>query len=567
MNSPTDKTRNPGTQDTTRTGVRAALLRYAPTLSAPELSARELPVSGLPVSGFSALNLSARGLPERHLPTPGLPTLLLSIALLSGCVTPITDAHRNAATAPPAANTTVAVPTTGSTVKTPAKQVPAGATWPTTARHSQYPQAFSKPRTITSSRELTSPQGVRSLFELARGWVEQETNTNLRHVTLSLTSDRVIQKQVRHETHKLIHGQFDNHHFAERFLNSIVGDQTGGYAALYVSDEKHILVSEPLLGAFVNSVTNDLPLRRNAVLSLLIHELAHAADDIVYGIHENRALSLKSSFTLSATFEGHAQLLTRRICAAQGCLDGMGSLETFMFNAGGSGPVAQGVQAVSRNMLEYSYIEGERFLTQLAKRPNGEQLIHQVMTTPPEDPIQILVPETYPDVSREFRNERLVQALKGARHSWSQYPWKMVETSPIKGINVRHSPERRVAAVEGFTRLIRSMVGAQLYDQTAHTIDPIDLMIIETDGLDTARLFTESFLNQNNRGARIKLTDPRISVSSPYRGYQEFSLTGAAGRETLVGVAGTKVIHITGDARRERLPMMKRYARAILATL
>ncbi len=507
----------------------------------------------------------------------GLPlalSALVSIALLSGCVTPITDEHRRG-NAPE--STPVSVPAPVLAEKHRAKTAHADAMVVSAQRSDSHsrakpvtpalPQAFTKPRYSNTAADITTPDGVNALFALARGWVEQETRTNLLHVSLSLTSDHIIQKQVRHETHKLVHGQFDSAHFAERFLNTIVGDQTGGYAALYVSDDQRILVSQPLLKAFVASVGDDSTLKRNAVLSLLIHELAHAADDRVYGIHKNRALSLKSSFTLSATFEGHAQLLTRRICAARGCLSGMGALENFMFNAGGTGPVAQGVQAVSRNMLEYSYIEGERFLTQLAKRPNGEQLVHQVMMSPPEDPIQILVPESYPNLSRESRNERLMQALTDARHGWNRHPWKMIETSPIKGINVRHSPERRVAAVEGFTRLIRSMVGAQLYDQTDTSINPIDLMLIETDGPDTATLFTESFLNQNNRGARIRLSDPRVQVSSPIPGYREYALVNHSGRETLVGVVGTRVIHITGDSALARLPLMKRYSRAVFAAL
>jgi len=333
-------------------------------------------------------------------------------------------------------------------------------------------------------------------FVQAQRLVENKTETDLSHVTIRIAEEEEIQKAVSQVTKKLVFEQFDKQDYAEFFLKKIITDQQGTYAALYVDGKRSVLVNRSLMRAYINTLGNESD-RYPALLALLVHELVHAADDVNYGIHKDGSLSFKASFTQSATFEGHAQFVTRQICTEHDCLSGMQALENFMFETTQlPDPVAQSAQAISRNVLEYSYIEGERFLTELSQRENGQELIARVLNNPPADPVQILVPETYPDLTREKINAQLYDTLNDFDHSWSKSPWKLVETSPIKGIDVRNDPNRRVAAVEGFTELIVAMTGAQLYNQNELNIAPIDIMLIKAESRSTAKLFAESFVNR-----------------------------------------------------------------------
>ncbi|MBX2882584.1 MAG: hypothetical protein KTR32_21720 [Granulosicoccus sp.] len=336
---------------------------------------------------------------------------------------------------------------------------------------------------------------VQQTFQKAKALVEQETNTKLSHVRLQIVTGANIQKEVKRETRRLVQSQFSDERYSEIFLNRMVNQQASSYAALYTDQGKRILVNSDLMETYFRISEQDAIPLDQALLALLIHELVHAADDKKYQIHKNRVMNFKVSFTQSAAFEGHAQLVTRKICTRQDCLRGMQALENFMFAPSNtSDPVLQSVQAISRNVLEYSYIEGERFLTELLKRPDGPALVDEVLRSPPEDPIQILVPSTYPDKAREQRNRQLRQAVLESDHQWTKQPFRIVETSPIKGINIRNHPERRSAAIEGFTRLITAMESAQIYNQSLGQITPIELTLIEAENDDTARMFAESFV-------------------------------------------------------------------------
>jgi len=399
------------------------------------------------------------------------------------------------------------------------------------------------------------------LFMQARDLVGAHTNVDLSDVTLNVANDHSITEEVGYETHRLIHSQFDNQRFANLFLESVMQGQQGTYAALYATRNSQVMISMPLMQSYQHSLPNNEKVQESALLALLIHELVHAADDKRYQIHKNRDLNFRASFAQSAAFEGHAQFVTRNICREAGCLSGLEALDEFMF--GRRNPpnaLTQPVQAVSRNVLEYSYVEGERFISQLAKRSNGQQLIHNLLSDPPQDPIQILDPKSYPNTQREQQNQELIQISTNFDHPWLRTPWTSVQTSPLKGVNLRTDPARRDAAVDGFTRLITSMVALQLYDQSKADLIPIELTVLRTESNETAKLFGEQLYNNTQvKGA----TSMQPKVLRKVAGHTNenpamlyMSKTPTENNQqyyTLIGMSGNNVVQLGGAGDSEAL--------------
>lgn len=403
---------------------------------------------------------------------------------------------------------------------------------------------------------------VRPLFLQAKNLVEQYTGETLANVTLKVANDGEITREVSHETSKLIHSQFSNKRFAQQFLNAVMQGQKGTYAALYATRIEQVMVSQPLMQSYQQSLPSTAGLRESAVLALLIHELVHAADDKRYGIHDNRQLNFRASFAQSAAYEGHAQYVTREICKKANCLDGLQALDNFMF--GSRNPpnkLTQSVQAVSRNVLEYSYVEGERFVTHLANQPNGRQLLDRLLSKPPQDPIQILDPGSFPNTAREQRNQELLAVSTSFNHPWLSGSWASVQTSPLKGVNLRTDPARRDAAVDGFTRLITSMVALQLYDQSSVASTPIELTVLRTESNETAELFAQT-LHENTlvMGAEVVKPESLMKVNAqleelpPARMFvtTEPTVTGET-YYTLIGVSANNVVQISGVGESQTL--------------
>ncbi len=418
-----------------------------------------------------------------------------------------------------------------------------------------------KPRTSVAAQTAEPPRpqsqqltqaDIRQLFLTSRSLVTDHTGTNLQHVDLVFASDREISSEVFSETQRLIASQFTNSVFASHFLDAVMSSQEGTYAALFATERAQVMLSTTLLQNYLGGLPQDGKIKRAAVQALLIHELVHASDDARYGIHENRKLNFRASFAQSATFEGHAQWLTRKICKLAECSSGLDALDNFMFSRDNPpNQLTQSVQAVSRNVLEYSYIEGERFMQKLAARPNGDRLIDQLLSNPPQDPIQILDPDSYPNVKREGRNQNLLKAADNADHHWREQPWALVETSPLKGVNLRAEPGKREAAIDGFTRLITSMVAAQLYNQDAPKLTPIEITLMQTDHKNTAALFAqtlhENTITLNTETDKFKAAiglnarDPEISIL-----HTSEILENGSVYHSVVSRAGKYVIQVAG---------------------
>lgn len=396
---------------------------------------------------------------------------------------------------------------------------------------------------------------IHDSFEQARGLVEEQLSIDLADIRLLLVNDQPINAEVARETRRLINAQFGDSTFSEHFLSKVMQAQAGTFAALFTSRLNAVMVSRSMLTNYERSLPNDPAIRSAALLTLLIHELVHAADDRRYSIHENRALNFRASFAQSATFEGHAQWVTRQICAVHDCLIGLEALDDFMFSRDSQpSQHSQPVEAISRNVLEYSYVEGERFIAELAARPQGAQLIDQLLRSPPHDPIQILAPASFPDTEREARNQRLIRASREIDHPWIGGAWVSVETSPLKGVNLRADPTRRQAAVDGFTRLIHGMVAVQLYNRRAPGDNPVEVTLLHAESAHTAGLFART-LHENSRlpgttaddeplrirtGAGVNQSDMRTHVyrtthndNIPYR--------------TSIMVSGPYVVQIAGN--------------------
>ena len=397
---------------------------------------------------------------------------------------------------------------------------------------------------------------IDTLFGKARRLVETELDVDLQHITLLLTDDQPINDEVTRETTRLINAQFGETQFSEHFLSKIMDAQVGTYAALFTSRLNAVMVSKKMLKSYESTLPQDADIRHAALLTLLIHELVHAADDLRYHIHENRALNFRASFAQSATFEGHAQWVTRNICTINNCLSGLNALDNFMFNRHAAPAIlSQPVEAISHNVLEYSYVEGERFIAKLAERENSDQLIHHLLSSPPQDPIQILAPESFPDIDREARNQRLIRAGLDIDHPWVQGNWIGVETSPLKGVNLRSDPSARSAAIDGFTRLISSMVSLQLYDQSMPESGPIEVTVLQTETARTASLFART-LHENSVEAESTMHDESVIVkanASSANNEMEAhlyrtTLPGTKSYKTTIAVSGDYLVQISGQS-------------------
>jgi len=145
-------------------------------------------------------------------------------------------------------------------------------------------------------------------------------------------------------------------------------------------------------------------------------------------------------------------------------------------------------------------------------------------------------------------------------HPWLRGAWSTVQTSPLKGVNLRTDPARRDAAVDGFTRLITSMVALQLYNQAQPEFAPIELTVLRADTPSTAKMFAKT-LHENTlvKEAQLSRANSVVKVATtpamePARLY--VTKEPAENNQTyftLIGVSGINVVQIAGVGTSDKL--------------
>lgn len=410
---------------------------------------------------------------------------------------------------------------------------------------------------------LSADASTQDIFDRARELVAWRSSTPLDELQLRLVDDATIAQEVKRETRLLVNAQIRNTAYADQFVERITQAQSGTYLALYSSHLDAVLVSETLLAQFLGSIQNKA-LAQRALLALFLHEAVHAADDRRHNINQVRTLDFRAAFAQSAIFEGHAQWHTRQLCEIAACLDGLQALDRFMFGNTGPNQRAQSGNALSRNVIEYAYVEGERFIDAVARRDNGEHELERLLANPPVDPVQILDPTSWPNHRREQRNTKLIQAMSQHPHPWNGPGFEQIQTSPLKGINLRADPSKRSAAVDGFTRLLTAMASMEIHAVSEPERAPVDLTILEGESEATALLFART-LHANNLArsdgheASSKV-DGRIRLFTSSREH-----SNGEQAHTLVGVHGRHIVQLIGLD--DSLQSLENFARGALQQL
>ena len=326
---------------------------------------------------------------------------------------------------------------------------------------------------------------VQSWFREARDLVSQELDTDLSKIDLQITDTKGIAVHAKESLMDALEHDLDNPNFAENLVNNILTVQTESVLAIYAPSIKRILLHDQNLEKYLNH-QNASP--KQAVQALLIHELVHAADDKKYNAFKQKALSYQEVFAKSAVIEGHAQWQTRRICKLHGCNYAFAELNRYMFDSGTpEDPALKYVQSRSFKNLEFIYKEGERFIDQIQERRNSNTMLKLAFKKPPRDTIQIIDPDSFPNRSREKRNDALSAAIENAEKPWNIHSTGGLKRNVLAAAAFAVDPTARQPVVNFYTSKIIAATKHEYYEHASDTPIPVAVIALQTDSKSTAQ--------------------------------------------------------------------------------
>lgn len=338
---------------------------------------------------------------------------------------------------------------------------------------------------VTNQPATDYPE-IEQWFSEVREIVSNDSGIDLSFVQASVVAKDEIRRQAKHSLLGVLSHDIRNHEFAESLVENMLSAQTASVLAIYSPHDKKILMHRDNLDHYLQS-QGSLLSRKASIQALLIHELIHAADDVRFEAFDQYGVSYQEVFAKSTIVEGHAQWHTRRLCRIAGCSNAFASLNEYMFDTDtADDPALRYIQNRNFKNLEFVYSEGERFIDQLMKRPEGKQLITLAFEQPPRDSIQIIDPDSFPNRQRESRNLALSTAIRKSVKPWSENQKGLLRRNVLAAAAFSVNPESRAPIVDFYTSKILAAAKHEYYDRANDVPIPISVIALQTDNATTA---------------------------------------------------------------------------------
>lgn len=248
-----------------------------------------------------------------------------------------------------------------------------------------------------------------------------------------LVSSKEIGARVAEENLAVIQKRQPDPDLARREADEI--GRTFGLSALakYTWTTKELLVSAK--GWRLQAIQMKRPgLTSDACLrAVLAHETVHALDDARHDIGKvlGGLATIDAIQGFTGVFEGHAQLLARRICAKRGWSEGF---DLFSTNIRGLPEGAESLAAAQLDTLRAQgavmaapYVAGETFLAAVEAR--GPEAVARAFREPPDSPDLLYRPDWWLDPSKRPKS-KFAMAATLARSSSSSSSRTSPPTAP-----------------------------------------------------------------------------------------------------------------------------------------
>ena len=338
----------------------------------------------------------------------------------------------------------------------------------------------------------------------ARTLVEQHRGVNLSGVAVSSAAGRGL-LYVLHEMNRQRSDQDIPAYLSDQAFRSHALSTMHSALAIYDPYFKRIVINQPVFQHFLDSMQSRGISKRKAAMTVLIHEMVHAADDIEYDLTAMTKRHRGDKLGARMVSEGHAELQTESICVKGDCLEAFYTAHKLyareLLNH------TQGSTPTFNSSSAFVYMQGLRFLKSLERKDPTGELVKLALKNPPGDALEFFDAANFPDRVRADRRARLYDILETVELTM---PGQATGV-PEQIFDLFALPQDRIGRdnyIQQQRERILASASMKYYyqlDQNRFTSVKIDLY--ETASAGTAKALAEQLIDTNHhqhmRGSKI----------------------------------------------------------------
>ena len=346
-------------------------------------------------------------------------------------------------------------------------------------------------------------------FAEAKALVEQERGLDLSNVTLSAVDSR----EMLFVLSELYGKKLDPHMTADtrvRVFADKAFEDVKSVQAVYDPFAKKIVVNQQNLKYYIGLLTDRGIDARNAAMTLLIHELIHAADDQEYDLVAIEKRHRGDTLGVFMVAEGHAEMQTESMCAKAGCSK---AFRTAQIEFHGVDPEdTDQLLLTSQDNNGLVYVQGRKFLKALAARDSDGSLVKQALTKPPGDVLEFFDPANFPDTKRASRRDKIYQILNSVEIESAEGPLLKIPQAVFNESDFPVDQNRRLKYVRDYKRKTLASGSMNYIEQYARKLNSVYVTLYEASSPNAAYEIQQQLIGERqdltsslrNRGADIK---------------------------------------------------------------
>ncbi|MEM6987806.1 MAG: hypothetical protein AAF499_14865 [Pseudomonadota bacterium] len=190
--------------------------------------------------------------------------------------------------------------------------------------------------------------------------------------------------------------------------------------------------------------------------------------------------------------EGHAEMVSRELCAAFGCAENVEQASREFLHQHGAIATLAALPGHSGDSSTLRYVEGRRYMERLSALPDGDRLVLDRLRQPPRDVVTLFSPDPRVDSAREAANQRLQQALSSFELPLKSGSWIQLDEPPVDASDIPFDQVQRERFVSERLRVVEGAAQVVFFEHSGYYLRPVEMRITRVVSGDEALRYAEN---------------------------------------------------------------------------
>lgn len=284
----------------------------------------------------------------------------------------------------------------------------------------------------------------------------------------------------------------------QKIIESQIEDSLDNIIALYDQDKKRIVFDRENLKDHVARLKKLGHTAEQAALTVIFHELVHAADDERYDFRGLQTRRPWNALERSAVIEGHAQHVTQQLCEESNCSKAFVDDEQYLRYLPALTGTAKLFPHNRGDSVALRYVQGAEFIDALENEESVENLVDQALRRAPADALSLFDSKRFMNDSISASSESLANAL-AAKDIGPLSRWIKIPRAPFTQSSFPRDSDRREEYVTARSGNLLGSAMMSYYHPNGSSLLPRTIRLLQARDQSSAATESDFMLGEVRR--------------------------------------------------------------------